>query len=216
MEIILIGKSDPGYPASLTRFLPSNAPDGAAAIGNLEILTRSKVAIFCSAMCPETLKSGAYELIQMLDAGGVTAIGGFHSPIERGCLEILLNGAQPIIISPARSLDKLRIRPEYRAPLQQGRLLFLSFFKHHRHRSDVEMAFRRNCIVAALADLILILHAAPGSNTERLCQELSSWQKAVYTIDHPANRNLLRSGVQALPLDRLRALIIDYCRRNET
>jgi predicted Rossmann fold nucleotide-binding protein DprA/Smf involved in DNA uptake len=216
VDIKHIAKSDPEYPASLTRFLATDAPGSAAAIGNLGILTRRKLAIFCSAVCPETLASQAYELMYKLAIGDVTTIGGFHSRVEKSCLQILLRGAQPIIISPARSLDKLRVRSDYRQALKEERLLFLSFFKHHRHRSDVAMAFKRNRFVAALADMTLILHAAPSSNTERLCRELIGWQRSVYTLDSGANENLLRLGAQAFASDQLSELIVDYNRPIET
>ena len=209
MVIKRISKSDPEYPASLTRLLATDAPDSAAAIGDTRILSRRKLAIFCSALCPETLASQAYELMHKLTSADVTTIGGFHSPVEKGCLQILLRGVQPIIISPARSLDKLRIRSDYRQALDAGRLLFLSFFKHHHHRSDVDMAFRRNCFVAALADITLILHAAPSGNTERLCRELIGWRKSVYTMDNGANENLLRLGAQAFASDQLSELVVD-------
>jgi predicted Rossmann fold nucleotide-binding protein DprA/Smf involved in DNA uptake len=126
----------------------------------------------------------------------MTVIGGFHSDIEKHCLMTLLTGNQPIILSPARSLDKLRIRPEYKDPLANGRLLFLSFFRSHRHRSDAEMAFKRNMYIAALAGRVLVVHAAPSSKTEQLCRELISWRKPVYTIGNEANQNLVKLGAE--------------------
>ncbi|MBM4296808.1 MAG: hypothetical protein FJ143_03620 [Deltaproteobacteria bacterium] len=197
-EIKRIGKSDPEYPAALARYLPGEVPDAAAAMGNLQLLDKRKLAIFCSAVCPAVLTKQIHESMQMLAESGITAIGGFHSPVERECLRILLDGTGPIILSPARSLDRLRIRSEYRKAFDQGRLLFLSFFRHHRHRSDVEMAYKRNRFVAALADIILIPHAAPSSNTERLCRELIGWQKMVYTIDNEANQNLVGLGARSV------------------
>jgi predicted Rossmann fold nucleotide-binding protein DprA/Smf involved in DNA uptake len=216
VEIKRIAKSDPEYPASLTRYLPSDAPDSAAAMGNLQILNRRKLAIFCSAVCPAALTLQTHDLMQKFVEGGVTAIGGFHSPVERECLSILLGGTQPIILSPARSLDRLRIRSEYQEPLDKGRLLFLSFFRSHRHRSDVEMAVRRNRFVAALGDRILILHAAPSSNTERLFRELISWQKTVYTIDNEANQNLVRLGAQAVASDSVSELMFEFSSPEDT
>lgn len=206
-EIKRIGKNDPEYPAALTRYLTSDAPDSVAAMGNLQILNRPKLAIFCSAECPAPLAAQIHDLMQKPAAAGVTSVGGFHSPLERECLNILLGGTQPIILCPARSLDRLRIRRKFRDPLDKGRLLFLSFFKSHRHRSDVEMAVKRNRFVAAMADKILIVHASPSSNTERLCRELIGWQKTIYTIDNKANQNLVRLGAHAVALDNLNKLI---------
>jgi len=34
-------------------------------------------------------------------------ISGFHTPAEKECLRILLRGAQPIIICPARSIEPI-------------------------------------------------------------------------------------------------------------
>jgi predicted Rossmann fold nucleotide-binding protein DprA/Smf involved in DNA uptake len=203
-----IHKSDPEYPASLQRYLAEAAPQSATAIGNLELLKQLKLAIFCSTTYPAAIVSQTEEVIQKLVDAGVTVIGGFHSPVERQCLSILLRGAQPIILSPARSLDKLRIRPEYKEPLGNGRLLLLSFFKSHRHRSDVEMALKRNHFVAALADRILTVHAAPSSKTEQLCRELISWQKPVYTIDNEANQNLVGLGAQTVAVGTVAELML--------
>jgi predicted Rossmann fold nucleotide-binding protein DprA/Smf involved in DNA uptake len=206
-EIKRLSKTDREYPAALSRYLANDAPDSATAIGNLQHLDRRKLAIFCSSRCPAPLTELIDDFTHRLLDNGLTAIGGFHSPPERRCLSILLRGTDPIILCPARSLDRLRIRREFRQPLQADRLLFLSFFKSHRHRSDVEMAFRRNRFTAALADLILILHAAPASNTERLCRELIGWQKTVYTIDDELNSNLLGLGARGIALDSVNKLI---------
>jgi predicted Rossmann fold nucleotide-binding protein DprA/Smf involved in DNA uptake len=200
VDIKRIDKSDPEYPNSLTRHLAAAAPDSVTAMGNLAILNQHKLAIFCSAKCPGEIGLQTQDFIQKLENAGVTVIGGFHSPVERESLSILLRGTQPIILSPARSLVKLRIRPELKHPLEMGRLLFLSFFPSHRHRSDVDMASRRNRFVAAMADKVLILHAAPFSKTEQLCQELISWQKTVYTVDTEANQNLVSLGAQPIAL----------------
>lgn len=45
------------------------------------------------------------------------------------------------------------------------------------------------------ADTVLVAHAQPGSKTEGLAQEAVEWGKQVYTLDHPANNNLLAIGV---------------------
>jgi predicted Rossmann fold nucleotide-binding protein DprA/Smf involved in DNA uptake len=193
-----IDKSDPEYPSTLHRFLAEDAPDFAAAFGNLQILTHPKLAIFCSGKCPGVLVSQTKQVMQKVVDARVTVISGFHSEVEKECLSILLHGRQPIILSPARGLEKLRIRPEFKEPLENGRLLFLSFFKSHRHRSDIEMALKRNRYVAALADKILTIHAAPSSKTEQLCRDLISWRKSVFTMENEANQNLVRLGAQTI------------------
>lgn len=207
MNIKSIDKSDPEYPNSWTRHLANDAPGSVTAMGNLTILKQPKLAVFCSAKCPTEIISQTRDLIEKLGDARLAVIGGFHSPVERECLNILLRGAQPIIVFPARSLVKLRIRREHKEPLEEGRLLYLSCFRSHRHRSDVEMAFRRNRFVAAIADNVLIVHAAPSSKTEQLCRDVFSWRKAVYTIDNEANENLVSLGAHLVTGDAVSKLL---------
>jgi predicted Rossmann fold nucleotide-binding protein DprA/Smf involved in DNA uptake len=196
-----IEKGEPRYPTAFIRYLASEAPDVLTTIGDFALLERGKLAIFCSADCPIDIASQTYGVLENLTQPATVVIGGFHSPMERECLNILVRGSQPVIVVPARSLVKLRIRREHKEPLESGQLLYLSFFRGHRHRSDVDMATKRNRFVAALADKILIPFAAPGSKTEQLCRELISWGKSLSAIDNPANRNLLELGVT--PVTRL-------------
>jgi predicted Rossmann fold nucleotide-binding protein DprA/Smf involved in DNA uptake len=195
--ITRIHRTDSEYPAALRRHLDA-APESATALGNLEVLTRPKLAIFCSTTCPEAIIPATEQVMRRIVAAGVTIISGFHSQVEKRCLKILLAGNQPVIVAPARSLDKLRIGPDYKQLLDQDRLLFLSFFRSHRHRSDVEMAFKRNLYAAALADRVLIVHASRSSKTEQLCREVIGWRKPVYTISNEANKNLVRIGAQVV------------------
>jgi predicted Rossmann fold nucleotide-binding protein DprA/Smf involved in DNA uptake len=104
----------------------------------------------------------------------VTVVSGFHSPVEKECLRILLRGKQPIIICLARALGKIRLPSEWRVALESGRLLLLSRFEKSR-RADKDTARRRNELVAALSDEILIIHAEPGGAIERISELIDGW-----------------------------------------
>jgi predicted Rossmann fold nucleotide-binding protein DprA/Smf involved in DNA uptake len=199
MLTVCFDQTDASYPAALRSYLGKNVPASISALGNLDILKKSKLAIFCSAECPAELILQTHNLIETALAPGVTVMSGFHSPGERECLSIFLRGIQPIIICPARSLTKMRIRTEYKNPLDEGRLLFLSCFRSHRHRSDVHMALSRNRFVAAIADRILVLYAAPASKTETFCREIVGWKKPLFALASDLNQNLIALG--AKPLD---------------
>lgn len=196
MRLIRLDRDDPSYPTALKDFLGKNAPSSIGALGNLEILNRQKLALFCSVKCPGPLILQTHDLTQELVQAGVTVIAGFHSPVEKECLRILLRGTQPAIICPGRSLGKLRIRKEWKKPLDEGRLLFLSPFPDNRHRSDIQMSLYRNRFVAALADQVLIPYAGPSSKTEQFCREILAWHKSVYTLSHASNGNLITLGAR--------------------
>ena len=198
MLTVHLNQNDLSYPAALRSYLGEDVPASLSALGNLDILKQSKLAIFCSAECPAELITQTPPLIQTALALGMTVISGFHSPGERECLRILLGENHPIIICPARSLTKMRTRTEHKKALDEGRLLFLSIFRSHRHRSDVPMALSRNRFVAALADRILILYAAPAGKTETFCREILHWKKPLFTLANDLNQNLITLGAKPL------------------
>jgi hypothetical protein len=96
---------------------------------------------------------------------GRCVISGFHSPVEKECLRILLCGPQPIIICPARSLENLRLPSDWKAPLAGGRLLILSCFPAAQRRATAELA--------ALADEVWFAHIAPGGQMERMANQIA-------------------------------------------
>jgi len=187
--------SDLRYPVALTIHLGDRAPELVSALGDLEILQGKTLALFCSVRCPGNLIVQTYDLAHKLRRAGVTVIGGFHSPMERQCLAILLRSPHPVIACPARSLPK-RVPPEFRQPLEEGRLLLLSPFADAVDRADEETSRQRNRFVAALADQIFAAYAAPNSNTEFFCREILSWGKPLYTLASDASENLLALGAK--------------------
>jgi len=193
-----IENNDPIYPSSLKKFLAEKTPSKVFAIGNTDILQNKPLAVFCSNKCPGNIILKTYDLMRQIRDSGITVISGFHSAMERECLNILLKGRQSVIICPARSIEGMRIKPEYRKPLEDGRLLILSPFSGKEKRISSDKAVRRNYFVAALATAIFIPYAAPGSKTKTFCQELLKWGKQVYTIDDAKNTSLIETGIKTI------------------
>ena len=128
----------------------------------------------------------------------MTVISGFHSPMEREYLTILLRDTRPVIICPARSINNMRINKEYKKPLKDGQLLFLSPFDENQRRISAKTSHYRNLFVAALSAAIFIVHASPASKTETFCKEILSWQKPIYTFDSDYNKNLIKMGARPI------------------
>ena len=188
-----IASSDGRYPPALRRHLGPQAPATVDTRGNWEIMQRPKLALFLSRRCPGRLILKTYDLAQQWRDAGVTVIGGFHSPMERECLRILLNSPHPVIVCPARGLPR-RLAPEWRRPLDEGRLLLLAPFPEVVRRADEDTARQRNRFVA---------YAAPGSNTESFGREIAGWGKRLSTFDGAANQNLLALGARPWTEDTL-------------
>lgn len=204
MEIFHLKQSSAIYPSSLQKYLGRHAPSVITGLGNLDILNHKKLAFFCSVKCPGSLILKVYDLSQSLKQAGVTVVGGFHSPIERECLTILLRGKQPVIVCPARSIKGMRIRAEYKKPLEQGRLLMLSPFKESERRNTVETAMERNRFIATVANVVFVAHASPNSKMEKFCHEVVRLGKPLYTFESEANKFLTNIGAKVLSLNNLK------------
>src|SRR2546425_4815397 len=143
MTPIALNVADARYPARLRERLGADAPRQLTALGNLDLLDFPKTALFCSARCPGKVILTTYDQAARWRDAGRCIISGFHSPVEKECLRILLRGSQPIIICPARSLPQ-RVPRGWRQPLADGRLLLLSGFTAAENRITAELATRRN------------------------------------------------------------------------
>jgi predicted Rossmann fold nucleotide-binding protein DprA/Smf involved in DNA uptake len=164
------------WPRRLDERLESAAPSSLWTIGSLALLAEHKVGLFCSVRCPDDAALQAYKACRRLRDEGMTLISGFHSPVEKECWKILLEGTQPIIVCPARSLRKMRMPVEWRPALEAGRLLIVSRFGQSPRRADSGTARRRNELVAALSDEVLIIHAEPGGSIERISELVDRWR----------------------------------------
>jgi predicted Rossmann fold nucleotide-binding protein DprA/Smf involved in DNA uptake len=175
IQVLTLTPSHPDWPQLLDERLKAAARSGFWFIGSPGILAEHKVGLFCSVRCPGEATVGAYSTVRKLRDEGVTVISGFHSPVEKECLRILLEGKQPIIVCPARTIVRMRVPSDWQPLLDDGRLLILSRFDQSPRRADTSSTRRRNELVAALSDEVLIVHAEPGGSIERISELVDRW-----------------------------------------
>lgn len=191
-----IDQSDERYPSALGSHLGDQAPECIFALGDPDILRQKPLALFCSIKCPGDLILQTYDLARELRDGGIAVISGFHSPMEKECLSLLLKGKQPIIWCPAKRLTVNRLPKEYAGPISDGRLLMVSPFGERIKRARQDIARFRNEFVAALAGQVFVAYAAPGGKTESFCEKVLEWGKPLLTFNSPSNASLLASGAR--------------------
>jgi predicted Rossmann fold nucleotide-binding protein DprA/Smf involved in DNA uptake len=143
MTVLTLSPDDARYPPQLRERMGDAAPTKLSTLGNLNLPALPKTALFCSVRCPGHVILTAYDQAAKWRDPGRCVISGFHSPVGKECLRILLRGSQPIIICPARTLPQ-RVPPE--------------------------LAIRRNEFVAALADELWFAHITPGGQMDKLAQ----------------------------------------------
>ena len=200
-----ITQTDTNYPKRLKDYLKTDSPDTIWIRGDINLLPGRNTslngdlwALFCSSKCPGEIILKAHDLAQKFKERGIPTIGGYHSPIEQECLRVLLRGAQPILLCPARSIENMRLKQAWKDALAEERLLILSPFENRYDRQTVALANQRNAFVAALADKICIAHAAEDSKILEFAQTVLAWGKPVFTFETQANRALFQLGAHPL------------------
>ena len=135
-------------------------------IGNADLLNFHKTGLLCSRKCPADKILEAYDQFKIwaIDSPK-TIVSGFHSPVEKECLRLLLKGKAKFIICPAREIENMRLSNDWKAALEENRMLILSPFTEKR--ADARTIDRRNQLVADLADELTIPYATPSGNLEQ-------------------------------------------------
>lgn len=195
-----IMRTDKYYPAVLQNRLGVAAPAQLYALGETAILRQRLLGLICSIQCPGSIVFKTFDTIRALRDAGVAMVGGFLSPMEQDCLDILLRGKQPIILCPARGLKGLRLGKKARQAVNEGRLLVLSAFADDVRNTTAAQAVRRNNLVAALTDALFVPYASPNGKTWTTVHAALKRNQPVFTFDVSDNAPLLDSGARPFEL----------------
>lgn len=166
-------------------------------IGKFELNSVHWTAFFCSVRCPGNIILKSYDLAQKWRMEGQAVIGGFHSPVEKEVLKIMLRSTAPVCVVFARGFPK-RIPAEFKPHIEKGRLILASPFSAKVKRATTESAEKRNLAVADMAERIFVAYAAPGGKTETFCRAVARLNKPCFTFKHEANHNLISMGFKAI------------------
>lgn len=208
MRPTLISPDENDYPPGLREIpLGGKGPAAIRILGNRALVQTQPLALFCSIRCPGDIILQTYDLARALRDAGILVIGGFHSPMEKECLALLLRGSQPVLICAARCIEGMRLPAAWEPAITEGRLLILSPFEKMHRRITAATAEKRNRVVAALASEVFIAHAHPESRTERFCFDLLARKKSLWTIASPENRDLISAGARPLTPSALQVLL---------
>ena len=214
-HITIIESAHPAFPAALQDGALLGPVSRVWAMGNLEILHTRLLGFFCTTRCPGNVILRTYDLAQALRAASISVIGGFHTPMEKECLDLLLRGAQPVVICPARGIDRMRLPVEWRRPVQEKRMLIFSPFGAQQRRVTAALAEQRNRFVATLADDIFVAHTSSGSKTAQLCVELIAQGGQVNTLNLAENAHLMQRGALGnAPSELVDSLALRHQRRS--
>lgn len=217
-SLALLRPGDPRYPRGAGWWSSWDQPDGLfadqavpsgpqlATIGDLRVFDRPSIGLLCSVRCPGNLALETYEFAKRTPHDGAVIIGGFHSPMERTCLDTLLVRHVPVVYCPARRLNDRGVPRAWENALAEQRLLIVSPFVDSQKRVTRDLAHRRNGFIAALADLLFVPFAVRGGNTEAVVRGALQRGARVCTFPDVENEHLLSLGARGIALPELLSL----------
>ncbi len=170
------------------------------AAGDRALFDNVWTAYFCSARCPGRIIMDSHALAKTWGEGGQPIISGFHSPVEKEVLRLLLRSKAPICLVVAHRMPK-KIPKDFRRPMDAGRMILASPFDDSARRTTAESALCRNMIVAAIAEKVFVAYAAEGSKTETLCRTISKWGKCRQTFPGQNTGNLIQMGFSPMAIE---------------
>ena len=175
--------------------MPSEPP---AAHEAAPMLVHAPIAFFCSQTCPGDIILKAQDWANARGPESAPVIGGFHTPVERDVLRILLRAGAPSIIVLARAEQGWRapkpLGPAIKAAVASGTAQIVSPFPANQRRTTAATAETRNRHILTLCNVVLIAHASSGGKTEALVADAIAGGLRVETFASPSNANLLALG----------------------
>lgn len=159
---------------------------GLTGVGNAALLGGPMIAFFASRTCPGSAIRAAMDWAVAEARSGRTVISGFHSPLERSVLEVLLTARSKAVIALARDVGKARLPAAWRQAVLRDEIAIVSV-EPDVQRLTEDLASLRNDWVAALADNIVIGHAEPGGGLERAVCAWNGAGRAVRVLTQSDN-----------------------------
>ncbi|MGH8190837.1 MAG: DNA-processing protein DprA [Rhodanobacteraceae bacterium] len=135
-------------------------------------------AFFASRQCPGQAIRAALKWALHQAQAGCAVVGGFHSPLERSVLELLLEARSPVVAVLARSVESARLPVAWQAAIGRGHLVVVSGTSDRR-RLDHDRSSSRNELVATLASEIVVAHINPVGS---LAAQVREWRRRGNTV----------------------------------
>ena len=153
--------------------------DGAQGIGEQTLVGRSLTAFFASRKCPGSAIRATMDWAVEQARKKTPLIGGFHSPLERSVLKIVLAAKSPVVIVLARGLDNARLPRPWHTALNDGHASVVTMTTASQRLSE-PIAGQRNHWIASHASRIVLGHVDPSGLLAGLVEK---WRSDGRTVE---------------------------------
>lgn len=146
-----------------------------AGVGQPSLLDGSLAAFFASRQCTGIAIHAAMDWVMAQAKMKTTVVSGFHSPLERSVLEILLTAKSPAVVVLARDVRKAKLPAAYGEAVVAGRMVVVSELHGLTPpRITATRAHLRNELAAALAQSIVVAYTSESGS---LAVQVQRWRE---------------------------------------
>ena len=177
-------------------------------LGDSSILSRRLLGIVSARQTDSDLALKSSQLLKQLALPKQAAfIGGWHSPLEKEALKVVLAAAVPLVFCIPKALDRFVMSVDMENRVNDRQVLLLTHCSPKAKRITRNASIRRNQMVADLAGALLVLSAPAGSSSLSLAKLALRHGKPVLTPEHRMNQELLAYSALPATLDNIRTAL---------
>jgi hypothetical protein len=176
-------------------------------MGNVELLSQRKLALFASRKAEKIIYDSALELFLKLCTLPITLTGGWQAPLEKYLIKHIPQNVQAnFAYYLAKDINQFQPTDFQRRLIEQQKLLIIAPGLNEK-RSSSNAVKKRDELLFAQVSKILFLYVEKNGRLERYFRQLSGLNYQFYFLDHPLNQSFMGDDVVALNAENVADLI---------
>ena len=177
-------------------------------LGNVELLSQKKVAIFASKNHPDDLSLIVNMLTEKLFKLPIALASGWQSPAEKVVYKKFNDKCTANIIHyVARDINQFKATEKQQRLIDQNKLLVISP-ELRENRASASAVDKRDRLIFAQNKKILFLYIEPKGRLEKYFKELSQLNFQLYILDNPVNEYYFHDDIICINEDSVESLIL--------
>lgn len=169
-------------------------------MGNVELLSQNKLAVFSSRKTPKTIHAAAESLFKILVQLPLSLAGGWQAPLEKKLFNTFAQSPTTAhyIYYLAKDISTFKPNPVQEALLKENRLLTIAPGLN-QNRPTRKQVDARDQLLFEQVSKALFLFIEEGGRLEEYVVGLSARKYPLYILEHPLNEKYF--GDDIIPLN---------------
>lgn len=177
-------------------------------VGNVELLSQKKIAVFASKKSPSELMQIIDDLSDRLFEIPIALASGWQSPLEKTIYQKFNEKCTANIIHYfAKDINQFKPTKKQQRWIDQNKLLIISP-ELKEIRTSASAVDKRDRLIFSQNKKILFLYIEPKGRLEKYFIELSQLNYQLYILEHPLNASYFHDDLIRFSDDSVESLLL--------